>query len=174
MKVQNWLAEGNYRADADRVLQRVLDAPEHVGELMQIVLEGSDAAQVNRASMVVGNLGRIQPGWLTPYLDAMLEALDQPRFPSVGRNLLRYLSELPSDAIPERLHGKLVDLALRITDDPEAAVANRVFAMQVVANFCDLYPDLAGELRACLTHHIPNGSPGFRSRGRKILSSLPE
>ncbi|WP_116108688.1 hypothetical protein [Lewinella sp. IMCC34191] len=174
MKVKEWLAEGKYRSDADRVLQHILDAPENLDDLMKLVLQEGGGAQVTRASMVVGHLGRIKPGWLLPYLDDMLEVLTGPRHPAVRRNLLRYLSELPPEVIPGRLHGKAADRALKITDTAEEPVASRVFAMQIVANLCELYPDLAGELRDCLEFHLPRASPGFRSRSRKILAQLPK
>ncbi|MGB3800036.1 MAG: hypothetical protein WA952_09500 [Lewinella sp.] len=174
MEIEKLLANSKYRTDADRVMRRVLNAPELLGELMQLMLKGGDGALVQRASMVAGNLGRIQPGWLLPYLDRMVESAAKPQHPAVQRNILRYLSELPPETIPERIRGKTVDLALRVTDSTEEAVASRVFAMQIAANFCALYPELAGELRTCLEFHIPRGSPGFRSRGLKILSHLPE
>ena len=133
-----------------------------------------DVPLVQRAAMAVGNFGRRCPAGLYPYLPALLEAATRPLHPAVQRNVIRYFSELPCEAIPEDLRGRLADLVLYLTDDVTAPTAVRVFAMQTAANLVTLYPELASELATILRTHLPEATAGYRSRAAKILAVLPD
>ncbi len=160
------------RANADRVLQHVLADQHRVAALMEVFL-GDEYRAVQRAAMVVGDLGRAQPGWLAPWHGRMIAAAADPQHDAVRRNVMRYFSELDITGIGEEEEGYLVDLAFRLTADQEAAVAIRVFSMQIVANYVEKYPELKDELAAIIELTIAEGTtPGFRSRGGKILKRL--
>ena len=45
-------------------------------------------------------------------------------------------------------------------------------AMQVLLRLVDTYPELANELRALIESELPRATPGFRSRGEKVLRAL--
>jgi hypothetical protein len=160
------------KANADRILEHVLVAESRVEALMEVFL-GEEYRAAQRAAMVVGNLGRAQPGWLKPWHRRMIEAANQPIHDAVRRNVMRYFSELDIALIEEENEGYLVDLAFRLTADPEAAVAIRVFSMQVVANYVEKYPEFREELAGIIELTIAEGTtPGFRSRGKKILRQM--
>ena len=168
------LAEGRYRADSDGVVEYLLAHPGAVPVVVGALRNGDDGPLVQRAAMAVGNFGRRCPAGLYPYLPALLDAATRPLHPAVQRNVIRYFSELPGKAIPEDLHGRLADLVLRLTDDVTAPTAIRVFAMQTAANLVMLYPHLASELASILRSHLPDATPGYRSRAAKILAVLPD
>jgi len=160
------------KANADRVLEHVLVAESRVEALMEVFL-GEEYRVVQRAAMVVGNLGRAQPGWLKPWHSRMVKAANQPKHDAVLRNVMRYFSELDIALIAAENEGHLVELAFRLTADPNAAVAIRVFSMQVVANYVEKYPEFKDELVGIIELTIAEGTtPGFRSRGKKILRKL--
>lgn len=160
------------RANADLILEHVLADESRVTALMEIFL-GEDYRTAQRAAMVVGDVGRAQPGWLQPWHGRMITAAATPPHDAIRRNVLRYFSELDIQGIGAEDEGYLVDLAFRLTADPEAAVAIRVFAMQVVANYVAKYPELKDELAGIIELTIAEGTtPGFRSRGKKILQKI--
>lgn len=160
------------RANANRVLEHVLADKKRVAALMEVFL-GEEYRTVQRSAMVVGDLGRAKPGWLKPWHSRMIAAANEPRHDAVRRNVMRYFSELDLKHIGEEEEGYLVDLAFRLTADPEAAVAIRVFSMQIVANYTEKYPELKDELAGVIELTIAEGTtPGFRSRGKKILKRL--
>ena len=166
------LLKAHSRANADLVLGHVLKEETRVAALMEAFLEG-EYRVVQRSAMVVGDLGRLKPDWLNPWHQRMIAAADPASHPSVSRNVMRYFSELPLFAINEKDRGPLLDLAFRLTEDQAEAVAIRVFAMTVVFNFCTLHPELKDELRGIIELTIAEGTtPGFRSRGGKILAEL--
>ncbi|MEM6769758.1 MAG: hypothetical protein AAF597_04150 [Bacteroidota bacterium] len=160
------------RANADRILNHVLADKRRVAALMTVFL-GQEYRVVQRAAMVVGDLGRARPSWLTAWHGRMIAAANAPQHDAVRRNVMRYFSELSIDQIGEEDEGYLVDLAFRLTADQEAAVAIRVFAMQIVANYVEKYPELTDELAGIIELTIAEGTtPGFRNRGGKILRKL--
>lgn len=172
MNYPNQLLKEHSRANADLVLNHVLKDKKRVDALMAAFLKG-EYRVVQRSAMVVGDLGRKKPNWLKEWHDRMIAAADPAPHPSVSRNVMRYFSELPLSTINEKDQGPLLDLAFRLTEDQTEAVAIRVFAMTVVFNFCALYPELKDELRGIIELTIAEGTtPGFRSRGRKILQLL--
>lgn len=160
------------RANADYILEHVLEDKRRVRTLMDAFLKG-EYRVVQRSAMIVGDLGRAEPAWLKPWHAAMLAAADPAPHPAVSRCVMRYFSELPLSAIGEEDRGPLLDLAYRLLENPAEAVAIRVFSMTVVFNFCALYPELKDELRGIIELTIAEGTtPGFRSRGGKILAKL--
>lgn len=172
MNYPKQLLKEHSRANADLVLNHVLEDRKRVTTLMEAFLRG-EYRVVQRSAMVVGDLGRKKPDWLKPWHARMIAAADHASHPSVSRNVMRCFSELPLSFIKEEDRGPLLDLAFRLTESQTEAVAIRVFAMTVVFNFCTLYPELKGELRGIIELTIAAGTtPGFRSRGGKILAEL--
>ena len=160
------------RANADLVLNHVLKDKKRVAALMEAFLE-CEYRVVQRSAMVVGDLGREKPNWLKPWHARMIAAADPAPHPSVSRNVMRYFSELPLSSINEENQGPLLDLAFRLAEDQTEAVAIRVYSISMVFNFCALYPELKDELRGIIELTIAEGTtPGFRSRGSKILQLL--
>lgn len=134
---------------------------------------GEEYRPAQRGAQVVGDLGRAKPNWLQAYHGRMIAAADNPLHDAIKRNVMRYFSELPLSALSEEDAGNLLDVAFRLFESPHEAIAIRVFSMQVVANFTEQYPELKDELRGVIEITIAEGTtPGFRSRGTKILRRL--
>ncbi len=172
MNYSEQLLVAHSRENADLILADVLRDEANVAELMAAFL-GEEYRVSQRAAMVVGDLGRQRPDWLRPWHAAMIEAAEAGRHDAVRRNVMRYFSELPLAAVAAANQGPLLDLAFRLTESPLIAVAIRVFSMTVAANFCKLYPELKEELSGIIELTIAEGTtPGFRSRGQKILRQL--
>ena len=92
---------------------------------------------------------------------------DAPEY--VHRNVFHLLTELD---IPEERIPALFDRCLEITGSPSFAVAIRVHAMQMAANLCEVYPELAPELQQVIELGWEESSAGYQSRARKILANL--
>lgn len=160
------------RTNADVVLSYLERHPERLPSFMALFF-GHETQVVQRAAMVVGDLGRRAPRSLLPFHRQLIAAAEHPVHPAARRNVLRYFSELPLNLMAEEPRGYLLDFAFRVTASPADAVAIRVFAMQVVANFCVLHPELKYEFRGVIENQIAEGaSAGFLSRARKILTKL--
>ncbi|MEL7163351.1 MAG: hypothetical protein AAFN92_21520 [Bacteroidota bacterium] len=172
MNLREQLLREHSRPNADLILAYVLKDKRRTAKLMDLFLD--DEYRVGqRAAMVVGDLGRLEPTWLRPYHARMIAAADAGKHDAIKRNVMRYFSELPLEELSEENAGNLLDVAFRLFESPTEAVAIRVFSMQIVANFTEEYPELKDELRAVIELTIAEGTtPGFRSRGTKILRKL--
>lgn len=172
MNYQTQLLVEHSRSNADLVLGHVLANRRRLTALMEVFL-GSEYRVVQRAAMVVGDLGRLEPTWLRPWHGRMIAAAETRVHDAVVRNVMRYFSELPLHEVGEADQGPLLDLAFRLTESQLEPVAIRVFSMTVVAGFCGRFPELKDELRGIIELTIAEGTtPGFRSRGKKILARL--
>ena len=122
-----------------------------------------------RASWPLGYCAIANPELIFPYLEQMVQNLENPIHNAVKRNSIRILGEID---IPEPLLGTVADICFRFLDDPKEAIATRVFSMTVLLNITKKEPDLANELRIVIEDHYDHGSAGFKSRGRNILKAL--
>ena len=74
--------------------------------------------------------------------------------------------------IPEDYQGEYADLCFELLNNPMEAIAVRIFAMEILWNITRNYPELAPELALVIREHLPNGSAGFKSKGRKTLKRI--
>jgi len=137
-------------------------------QLMTIVLHGEESV-ARRAAWAMDVCAEAHPKLLSPYVDALVEAL--PGFSNDGVRRL-VAKALASREIPEKREGSLVDLCFCWVQSSLVPVAVKVHCIQILANIAVRYPDLAAELKAVIIEQLPRNSAGFASRGRKILKQL--
>ena len=165
------LSHRSWRPAVDRVVATVLEEPARLPELIVTLADGREGV-VMRGAMALADLGRAAPDLLVPHHRALVAALDPDPIDAVNRCLFRYFAELPLDRIDPGVEGPLLDLAFRRGADPRRSVTIRIWGLQIVANYCGRYPELADELRAVVTQQLDGAPAGFRSRGRRILRQL--
>lgn len=108
--------------------------------------------------------------WLIqPYFAPVLKAVKDASHNGVRRNFIRALSFVK---IPEEFQGPYADLCFDLLNDPVEAIAVRIFAMEILWNITQSYPELAPELAMVIREHLPQGSAGYKSKSRKILKKL--
>jgi len=124
-----------------------------------------------RAAMAVGHAADLHPKLIKKHLRSLLENLSTPDVhDAVKRNTIRLFDKYID--LPEELMGIAAELCFGYLDDPQEAVAIRVFSMSVLYKICLQEPELGNELIMVLEDHLPHGSAGFKSRGNKILAKL--
>ncbi len=123
-----------------------------------------------RAALPVGYIAESQSELLFPYLEALLQCLDQPNtHNALRRNAVRTLQYFH---LPEQVHSLALNTCFALLNKPDEAIAVRVFGMTVLANLCEQLPELAPEVRLTIEKYMPYGSAGYRSRGRKLIHKL--
>jgi hypothetical protein len=142
-------------------------------EALLVCLQGDDIRLVQGSAWVVSEVGGVYPQLIVTQLDRLVGALARPLHPAVTRNVLKVIAEL-NPPLPEALEGELVARAFDLLEAPRTPVAIKVHAMQILANTCARYPDLAVELRETLQAQLPESAAGFRSRARKVLRQIGE
>lgn len=125
---------------------------------------------IQRAAWVVGDVARLHPEIVMPYIPEMVENLKKPDVHiAAKRNTLRFLSETE---IPEEQWGELAELCFDYLTSMEEPVAIKVFSMTVLLSIVKKVPELKDELYYAIEDQLPYGTAGFKSRGKKTLKAL--
>lgn len=142
---------------------------ERFDKLMKLFLY-DEYRVIQRAAWVVGDVSRLHPEIVMPYLPEMVENLKKPDLQDASkRNTLRFLQEIE---VPEEHWGDLAELCFNFLTSIEEAVAIKVFSMTVLLGIVKNVPELKDELKYAIEDQLPYGSAGFKSRGKKTLKAL--
>ncbi len=152
LRMTNWIGHNHERFD----------------ELIDLFLH-DEYRVVQRAAWVLGKCAEQHKDLILPHLGPLIANLENPKHEAVLRNTLKALSEID---VPEEHMGTLANLCFDLLLDPKTAIASKVHAMQILANFCEKEPDLAPELRLVIEDQWEHASAGFKSRGKKVLKQL--
>lgn len=123
-----------------------------------------------RAAWPLSYCVKAHPELIKPHLRNIIKNLNKRGLhDAVKRNTVRFLQFID---IPKSMHGITLDACFPLLEDKKEPIAIRVFAMTVLANLADTYPEIKGELIAVIEDQMPYGSAGFVSRGKKVLKKL--
>jgi len=138
-------------------------------ELIKLFLKG-EYRVTQRAGWPMSSIVIHHPELIKKYLRNLLQNLDKPNLHNaVIRNTFRLLQFVE---IPSSIHGLAADTAFRFLNDKKQPVAIHVFSMTVLGNLCKKYPELKNELVPIIKERMAYSTPGFQSRGKKILKGL--
>ena len=167
MNLREEIARERSKAQAARLAGWVGRDAERFNKLMRLFLQEDDPL-VQRAAWVINMLAEIYPELITPHLEALVRRMEDPGLPSAVKR--HVMSSLQYVAIPESLHGPVMNAAFSLLEDPEEPIAVRVFSMSVLGALACIYPDIKGELRLIIEEMLVQGaSAGLRARAKKVL-----
>lgn len=153
----------------DLITRYVGNDPDRFAQLITVFLEGPYRI-TQRASWPLSKIVESHPTLVRPHLRKLLANLRKPGLhDAVKRNTVRLLQFIE---LPKNLHGLTAEVCFALFLDKKEPVAIRVFAMTVLGNLASALPDLSNELIPLIEDELPYGTPGFVSRGRKILKKL--
>jgi len=154
----------------DEMVSYVGNDPKRMAGLFALFIDDTLHWRYNqRAAWPIGIIARKNPELLKPFLPEMAERLGSGRHDAVTRNIVRILEDVD---IPESLEGIVYDKCFRLLNDPDQAIAIRVFSMSVMFKIARRYPEMLDELATCIRMYLPYGSAGFKNRGNKILTKI--
>ena len=163
------LQKGFGKPTCDRIVAYIGNDQERFSALVEAFLNGGHRV-AQRAAWPLGYSVKKHPVLVKPHLRQIIQNLDQPHIhDAVKRNTVRFLQFIE---IPKPLHGATWGHCTRLLQDKKSPVAIKVFSMSVLANLAMEYPALKRELATIIEDQMPYGSPGFVSRGKKVLKSL--
>ncbi len=151
-----------------KIVKYIGNDKKRFAELMNLFL-GNTYRITQRAAWAVSYCSEEHPELIAPYLERMLDNLNQPVHVAVKRNTMRTLQDID---IPKKLQGKAADICFQLLCSKDEPIAVKVFSMTVLHNLSKQHPDLKNELRMAIEEQLPYASAGFKSRGTKILKEL--
>jgi hypothetical protein len=162
------LQKGAGRNRADVVADAVEQRPGLFPELVTIYLGPEDPVS-RAAAWAVDLCTEHHPEWTLPYIEEMAASLPRFRHDAFKRHTLRMLMRLP---LPERELGTLINTCFEWMTSSSEAVAQKVFAMEILYRVALAEPDLKKELADTIILRLDEETAGFRNRGLKILKKL--
>ena len=170
MNLREAIIQEHSKVQAQKIVTWIEDDAQRFAELMQLFFK-DEYRVVQRSAWVMRIVSEKHPALLQPYLAKMVERMNDSTMPAaVKRNVLRTLQSIP---LPTQLHGQVMDACFEFLADPKEPVAVRVFAMTVLQNLSEVYPDIKGELQAIIEEELSHKpTAGFISRAKKVLQQL--
>jgi hypothetical protein len=149
------------------VVDMTLQRPELLDELWQFAISSDPSAW--KALWVMDKMHDQRPDMIRPFLKPMLNTVERLGQSGQKRSILKLLS---LNALPEEPTGSFINYCFDLLQSKSEPVASRVFAMQILYNISLAIPELKNELRIVIEDAMIEGTPGIKSRGRKILNIL--
>jgi hypothetical protein len=150
---------------AEKICQ---DSKRYSSELMISYLGNLDEKAII-AAWVVRHCFDLCPDVILPHTREIVRRLSKPAPKAVKRTGTYILQYADPD---EETASLIADVCFKFLNNKEESVAVRSFSMGALYHLALLYPELKEELRLSIELQLPYGSPGFKSRGRKILNIL--
>jgi len=124
------------------------------------------------ASWALSKVADIDPGVMIPFLSLIIETLPDVPNESVQRSFMRVIMKSDIGKIPDSHHTPLIEYCISIMREANMPVAPRVYGMEILASFCDLYPDLINEVTAVVQLALGDASGGMKAAARKVIRRL--
>jgi hypothetical protein len=122
-----------------------------------------------RAAYSVGISIDNHPNLIEPYVEALIDNLDNKVHDAVKRNSVRILEKMD---IPESHQGLLTEKCFQYLMSNNEPIAVKVFSMSILFNMVMKYHELKNELKIVIEDLMKYGTPAITSRGKKILKAL--
>jgi 8-oxo-dGTP diphosphatase len=124
------------------------------------------------ASWALSKVADIDIEMLKPFLPLLIDALPDVANESVQRSFMRVIMKSSINDIPRSHHSKLIEYCFGIMRTGNTPVAPKAYGMEILALFCEIYPDMVNEVSAAVQIAINDEHGGMKSAGRKVIARL--
>ena len=108
----------------------------------------------------------IHPEFIQKKFSRLIDNLQKPGLHNaIKRNSIRLLQYVD---IPEKFHGKVMEVCFRYVESPTEAVAIKAFSLTVLSNLSKQYPEILPEIKLLIEEQWPHQAAAFKSRAKKI------
>ncbi|MBL4669604.1 MAG: hypothetical protein JKY30_10125 [Flavobacteriales bacterium] len=163
------LEQGQSKILTTAIVNEVANSQVKMDELMQCFVDGPIRI-TQRAAWPMSDIAKKHPLLLFKYYPLLIDLLNQSdKHDAINRNILRAFQFVE---IPEEYEGHILNVSFKLLNSNTEPVAVKAFSMTVIYNLTKKYPDIIPELKASIKALIPDGSPGIKNRGNKILNAI--
>ena len=170
MNLREAILEEHSKTQAIKITRYISNDKSRIKELLGL-FTGDEYKITQRAAWIVSSVADHHPELVAPYIPEMINKMkDKQAHVAVKRNVLRLLQK---QAIPETVHGTLMNLCFDYLLDPKEAIAVRAFSMGVLEQLSHIYPEIKNELKIIIEAELTlSPSPGFLSKAKKVIKSI--
>lgn len=156
------------KTDVQAVANIVCQHPELINEVWMVAKSATQYAW--RAVWALSHINEKNSALLEPYLPEITRMMVGATNLSLKRELLKILLQHP---LPDDPSGELLDCSLALITSKLVPVGLRMYAMEMVAAYCDRYPDLKNEFVAILEDIMAEPpSVGMKGRASRLIQRL--
>ncbi len=138
-----------------------------------VTLSSSPVKRVGfMSSWALSKVSDINPKVMVPFLAMMIDALPGVPNESVQRSFMRIIMKSDIGSIPESHHARLIEYCLSALRAVNGPVAPKAYGMEILASFCERYPDMINEVVGVVQLSITDASVGMKAAGRKVIQRL--
>ena len=148
----------------------VYEEPSLFNVFIELSLE-DEKHYAERASRVICICSHRFPELFRPHCSRVIIALKRLKSEGAMRNLLKTLAEVPVK-LSKKDKTILLNQCFDYLVSADYPVAVKVFSMQILYNMSIEIPEIGEELGRILEERMPDASPGYRSRARRIMLEM--
>ncbi|MBN1791548.1 MAG: hypothetical protein JW830_13690 [Bacteroidales bacterium] len=167
-KIRAQLSDSS-RLLADLTASMVYDNPALLKPLIELSC-GDSGPLPQRASRVVSICCCRFPELFKPYCSDVIRNLESLRSEGARRNFLLILAEAPVK-LTKKDKSLLINLGFDFMTG-NFSIAVKVYSMEILYKLSLEMPDIGVELSNLIENSLADSSPGYQSRGMKILKKL--
>lgn len=169
MNLEQILSEYYSKTITQKVVDELIAHPEGITELIQL-FQGKNQHISNYAGWIISYLGESNQQLIKNHLSVIIQKLENKEHNAAQiRNVFRTLQFI---VIPQQHEGYVLTKGFEFLNNSNSPIAVKVFAMTVIFNLSNKYPEIQNELKLSLENQFEHASPGFKSRATKILKKL--
>ena len=169
MILHDQILKEHTKANCNAIVKWIGDSQQRFDELFKLFV--SDEYRVaQRAAWPLSYAVVAHPKFIQKHFSKLLRNLEKPNLHNaVKRNTVRLLQDI---SIPEKFHGRVMNLCFDYVNSPVEAAAVKAFSLTILENLSREYPEIKPELKTVIENRWDYESAAFRSRARKILNTL--
>ena len=148
----------------------VYDNPVLLADLVTLSL-GDEHPFAMRAARIVSICCQGYPELLTPFRRKIIRQISRVKNEGALRCILKIYAEVPMTFTTTE-ESVLTNLCFDYLTSQNAAIAIKVFSMEILYRLTSKIPEIGLELYYIIENQMPFASAGYKSKGQKIMKAL--
>ena len=169
MKLREQILKVHSKANCEVIIKWIGNSQKRFDQLFDLFLH-DEYRVVQRSAWPLSQAVIEHPEFIQKHFSKLLKNLEKPGIhDSVKRNTVRLLEDI---SIPQRFHGRVMNICFDYIASPGEAVAVKAFSLTVLERLSKQYPEIRPELKTVIEDRWYYESAAFRSRAKKILNKV--
>jgi len=169
MKLREQILKVHSKANCEVIVKWIGNSQQRFDQLFDLFLH-DEYRVVQRSAWPMSQAVIEHPEFIQKHFSTLLKNLEKPGIhDSAKRNTVRLLEHL---SIPQRFHGRVMNICFNYILSPQEAVAVKAFSLTLLERLSKQYPEIRPELKTVIEDRWDYESAAFRSRAKKILDKF--
>jgi len=166
MDLRNKILKEHTKENCKTIVDWVGNDLKRFNELFHLFLEDENRV-TQRAAWPMSYCVIAHPYLMKNNFEKLLGNLNKPNLhDAIKRNTVRLLQSL---TIPEKHEGAVMNICFKYLESPTEAVAIKAFALTILGNLSQKYPEIIPEIKLLIEDQLPHQTPAFKVRAKKLL-----